>query len=186
VKGRARLALVGLTVAGVLISTSSGASTGLAHPVLTEAISSVSRITDRLELAKTRVVAGSSIKGQLVIENPGSAINLSDGCRPSVRVVLGNASYQQQVAFPLSCDGRPFFIAHGTTRIPVTVFTTYFSCADPATEEQVLPPALPPATLPAWVGNVPPGLAAGKYHTSVVWDGAVPIPLPKSVTVTVS
>jgi hypothetical protein len=173
-----------------------GLSVVRATPALAQPKGSSNKaISDHLELRATHVVAGQSIKGTLVVENRGNAINLTKvatvtirrrdrktstqlaGCRPDVGLGLSNSHYRQEISFLVQCSPKPFIIRHGATRIPVTIYTTYTGCAQPG--GTVTP------TNPACLANGPPPMPVGRYKTQVVWSETVPLPTPKAVTVTV-
>jgi hypothetical protein len=40
--------------------------------------------------------------------------------------------YRQGILFTAQCSPKPFIIRYGATRIPVTIYTTYTGCAQPA------------------------------------------------------
>ena len=184
-----RESLTPYALLGVL-ALSIGLGTGLG---IAEAPSpSTGPITDQLVLGATRVSAGKEIHGVLVVGNPGGTINLTrvatvtvrrkirlSGCMPGVGVGLGNSHYQQGVGFLLPCSGAPFLIRRGTTRIPVTILTTYVSCAQ---LDGTVTPSNPPCASSHGVLHAPP-LPAGTYETRVDWSETVPIPTPKAVTV---
>lgn len=155
------------------------------------------RITDRLVLNSTQVRAGQAIQGTLLVDNPGSPIDLTrlatvevhpgdartarlTGCRPAVAVGLSNRDVTQEPAFAFSCMPRPFLILHGTTRIPVTVITTYLGC------QQLGGGGITPGGVACRNGDQPPPLPAGHYRTRVVWSETVPIPPPRAVTVSLT
>jgi hypothetical protein len=85
------------------------------------------KIFDRLELSTTHTAAGPTIKAALVIYNPGFAMNLTPtgGCEPYFAVFLSSARATQEIGFDKDCQSTPLVIAHGTTRFPFTVETTY-------------------------------------------------------------
>ena len=155
------------------------------------------KITDQLVLSITKVAAGRPIHGTLVVDNPGGPIDLTKlasielhpgkpgsarltGCRPEVAVGLSNRQVSQRPAFDLSCSPQPFLIAHGTTRIEVTALTTYLGCLQPGGSSSQ------PGTPACLNGNQVPPLPAGRYQASVVWSETVPLPRPRSVTVTLT
>lgn len=188
---RGRLARHLLLGVMVLVATLS-----FAFPPSDASPSAAQRFTDRLELSTTSVASGQEIKGWLVVENRGSAINLTKvatvpirrpgrtpsirlaGCRPDVGIGLSNSHYQQSINFLAQCSPKPFVIRHGVTRIPLTIFATYSGCAQPG--------GTVTATSPACLSTgFPPPLPAGRYKTQVAWSEIVPIPTPKPLTVTV-
>ena len=152
------------------------------------------RITDRLVLDSTQVRAGQAIQGTLLVDNSGSPIDLTElatielhpgdtrtarltECRPAVAVGLSNRDVTQEPAFAFSCSPLHFSIVHGTTRIPVTVTTTYLGC------QQLGDVGITPGGVACRNGDQPPPLPAGRYRTRVVWSETVPIPAPAAVMV---
>jgi hypothetical protein len=133
-------------------------------------------ITDHLHLDQTRVVAGRSVNGDLIVYNPGSTINVSKGCEPQLAVQLNKGGFHQTIPFPAVCEtGQPLLIHHGTTMLPVSVDTTYNICSQS-------PPYS--VTLPRCLGTDPPPLPAGTYMAKAFWAGTVPLPAPKEVALT--
>ncbi|MGO9343410.1 MAG: hypothetical protein ACLP6E_12980 [Acidimicrobiales bacterium] len=134
------------------------------------------RLSDHLALDKTRVVAGQSVDGKLVIYNPGKTFNLNKGCQPQLAVALNRGKFHQQIAFSTVCDGAPLLIDHGTTHLPVIVNTTYDQCTQSGPGTPLLPKCLAD-------GGIPP-LPPGTYMAKVVWSGQVPLPTPNEVALT--
>ena len=149
-------------------------------------------VTDYLELTTTRILAGREIHGALVVENSGRTINLTkvatvkvrgktklSGCIPSVGVGLDDGNFSQGVGFALPCVGTPFLIPTGTTRIPITIVTSYMECGG-----QPVTPTNPRCVFSKGNLHFPP-LPAGIYKTQVDWSATVPLPSPMTVNVTV-
>jgi hypothetical protein len=134
------------------------------------------RLSDHLALDETRVIAGQSVNGALVISNPGKTLNLTKVCQPQLAVGLNLGNFHQTIAFASVCDGAPLLIDHGTTRLPVSVSTTYDQCSQSGPGTPTLPKCLAD-------GGIPP-LPAGTYMAKVVWDGPVPLPTPNEVALT--
>jgi hypothetical protein len=150
---------------GASIAASAGASRPL-------------RLAEVVDLNATQVVRGEPLSGALVVSNPGAAIDLNPyGCRPGFVVVLTNSSLPPFVGrWPASCVVRAFVIPHGTTRLPVSVLTTYLGCVGPGGAAPGLPPCLAS-------GQSPP-LPQGVYEAELVWAGPVPLPPAQPVVVT--
>jgi hypothetical protein len=154
------------------------------HPVLTKG--GASRITARLELAKTRAVAGTTIHGYLVIVNRGQSFPIADECTglgPAVVVLVGSEARQEPVMF--ACvSAAVTTIAHGTTRIAVTITTTYTGCSSDAEQPQGQPVTTPPCLPPPQ--EIPP-LRTGRYRTQVVWiQYPPPLPVPGTIVITLT
>jgi hypothetical protein len=182
-------------LAVLVLSTGLGVGLGLS-----EAPRAVNHgVTDRLELSTTQVVGGRRITGWLVIENRGAAINLTEvatitvkhrgrrpstrlaGCSPGVGVELFDSHYHQGVGFLLPCSSQPVVLRHVTTRLPVTIITTYPSCLEPGGSQAPTATPIPSCVPPNY--NMPPPLPPGRYETQVVWDETVPVPRPKTVVI---
>jgi len=139
------------------------------------------QLSTRIVLSRTRVVAGSPIKGFVVVTNRGKPLKLWDQsgpvkCRPDYAVVLTNDRIPPDVMFLFDCGGRPLLIPSGVTRLPATVITTYDGCGMyAATKSQ-------PKCLPGL--RVPP-LPAGSYRATLVGQG-LRLPAPKAVSVTLT
>ena len=77
------------------------------------------RVTARLELPSTRLRAGSTIHGKLVLTNSGDLpVDLNQGCTPKWVVVLGRGTRPPGVAFSLDCGVEPFVVKPGTSTRP--------------------------------------------------------------------
>jgi anti-sigma factor RsiW len=142
-------------------------------------IGAAPKLSDRLVLDKTRVVAGKYVKATIVVSNPGKTFDVETVCQPQIAVQLHKGSLYQQIYSPLiGCAGNPLIVRHGTTRIPVGVFTTYGNCAN-------VPPYI--KTIPHCLSNnrIPP-LPAGTYKTLVLWGGRTSLPKPKAVDLTLT
>jgi hypothetical protein len=144
----------------------------LAHRTSTTSptTTAVARISDSISLSTTRAVAGTTIKGVFIVNNPGGPIKLtdSDGCHPAYGVTLTT------LAFGLPCIGAPLTIKHGTNRFPVTVSTSYQECLPPGGTSSV--------PVPKCVeGKIPP-LPPGTYHAKLASEG-LDLPTPRPVTV---
>lgn len=137
------------------------------------------RLTDRVELSKSRVVSGQPISGTLVVTSKAPApINLTRTCRPDFQVVIGNGSITQHPGFAAVCGLQPFYIQPGINRFPITVITTYLGCEQPGGSSAV--------STPTCVKNGPPPLPPGIYHTALFGSGATPLPKPAPVEVTLT
>jgi hypothetical protein len=132
-------------------------------------------LTDRLVLRNTRVIAGTPIRGTLLVSNrSGRAINLNRGCRPSYEVALTSPRYTPSIAFAADCSVQPFIIRPGTNRLPVTVQTTYLACSATGSSAGQVPRCRH--------GNRMPPLPAGRYDAVLFGDG-LPLPAPAGVIV---
>jgi hypothetical protein len=187
------LLLIAMAGAGIFIGVSSGhvrkvqiPATQTSRPVH-EVGPSEARLSDQISLDHTRGVAGKTINGYLIVENKGPAINLTPrtrqvsgrtmpGCQPAFQVYLSNNKVTQTVAFSDVCSTAPFTIGHGTTRLPVTLVTTYTAC-------QQLPNSDPTAQVPSCLISGEPPLPPGTYNAKVAWSQTVQLPNPKAVTV---
>jgi hypothetical protein len=138
-------------------------------------------MTIQIELSATRAVAGPPINGNLVITNPGPAVNLTDlepsGCKPGFSVYLTNGTIKNEAPSTTDCVGAAFIIAQGTTTLPFTIFTTYVSCS---TSQSAVTTPNDPLCLSSGMPPLPPGT----YQATIGWDEVVPLPQPRPVTVT--
>ena len=143
-------------------------------------------LTDRLVLRPLHVVAGTPIKGALVVIYRGPApINLTRlnpqgaglTCRPKYAVVLTNHRIPPEIAFTSDCSQRPFIIKPGVNRLAITADTTYGSCSEAASQATHLSPACLHGR------QVMPSLPPGRYEAVLVGDG-LPFPAPAPVPVT--
>jgi hypothetical protein len=137
-------------------------------------------LTDRLVLQQTRVIAGTPIKGWLVVTYRGRApINLNRGCRPQYAVVVTNHQFPPDVAFAADCSAAPFVIRPGENRLAVTVITTYRKCAQVAGQVT--------SSMPACLHGrqIMPSLPPGQYEAVLVGDG-LPLPAPAPIPVSLA
>ena len=137
-------------------------------------------LTVQITLSTAEVPAGQTINGILVIENQRSAFDLSQAvpghCYPEFAITLARGSFRNSVGFQASCLQTSFVIAHGATRIPFMVTTTYTECGNPGGSSlSSIPPCL--------AGNRLPTLPKGSYHAVIVWSSKVPLPTPTPVPV---
>ncbi|HMK96709.1 MAG TPA: hypothetical protein VK425_04120 [Acidimicrobiales bacterium] len=150
-----------------------GATTTTIPPAFAE-------MTVQITLSATRVVAGTPIKGNLVVTNPGPAVNLTrlepSGCMPGFAVYLTNGTISNPPAFATDCTSGPLVIAHGTTTLPFTVLTTYGACTTESAETT--------PNLPLCLSTGMPQLPPGTYWATIAWSEAVRLPQPRRVTVT--
>jgi Protein of unknown function (DUF4232) len=178
------LALIVLAAVGIGVGVGIG---GTRH--LNTAAGSTSKVSDYLHLDETRITAGQSVDGSLVVQNPGKTINLTPptrevggqpvaGCQPSLLVELYRGTFSQQVYVSNPCDQGPLLVKHGTIRLPVTVMTTYGICSPSGPSSTNMPPCL--------ASGRPPPLPPGRYLAKAGWTGSVPLPEPKAVALTLS
>jgi hypothetical protein len=149
------------------------------------AFPATNRTTVQIVLRTSHVVAGRSIKGELVVYNPKAAINLTDRvgpphCAPGFAVILMQGHFRNDVNFTLDCSTRPLVIAHGFTRFPIAVRTLYNSCV-------TLGGGPPSTNTPLCLsGDGIPRLPQGSYEAVIQWSTSVPLPRPAPVAVTLS
>ena len=139
------------------------------------------QLSTRIVLSLTHVVAGSPIKGFVVVTNRGKPLNLSGRsgpfeCRPGYAVVLTNDRIQPDIAWPLNCSARGLLIPSGVTRLrsrssrPMTVVTC-------------MPPRSPSRSAYRVFGchRCPPA-PTEQFSSAQGFDS----PLPKAVSVTLT
>lgn len=134
-------------------------------------------LTDSIHLDKTRVVAGTTVKGTLIATNAsGHTVNLLyRGCRPNYGIALTNGTILASPAFAASCSSAPLVLKPGVTKLPAYMITTYQGC----TSGPPHPPKVPQC---AANGSIPP-LPTGRYLA--VLDG-VDLALPPAQPVPVT
>jgi hypothetical protein len=134
------------------------------------------QLQTRIELNSTRVKAGTSIQGTLVVTNhSSSAINLTKRCEPQYGVTLTNSQFLPEYGFADVCLGAPFVIHTGVNRLPIEVGTTYMGCT--------MTPSTASVSSPKCTATGPPPLPDGRYEAILVGNG-LPLPAPVPVTVT--
>ena len=172
---RSRLSPVALIVCLVAGVVACGGSTGRVGGGGVVAAANV--LTEVIQLSATQVVGGQPIPAALVVSNPGGTINLNPhGCRPEFTIVLTNSDFPPHVAWPAMCVAGPFLVPHGTTRLPISVLTTYPGCLQPGGSG---------SGLPKCSTSGPPPLPPGAYTAVLEWEGAVPLPPAQPVAVTI-
>ena len=123
---RRRLGSVVVVVVVVAVAISLGAllpeGLGLRSATSRAAAASAAapgRVTARISLPSTRLPARSTVKGHLVLTNPGKRpIDLNQGCTPKWDVLLGRGARPPEIAFSLECGVEPFVVKPGATRLP--------------------------------------------------------------------
>jgi hypothetical protein len=138
-------------------------------------------LVDHLQLDRTRVAAGTAIRGALVVTNDGDrTVNLAyKGCRPSYMVALTTSTFAPQYGFVLPCEAQPLAIkARTTTALPISVSTSDLDArCTPATQAAV-------QGVPTCLANGMAPLPVGTYFAVLVGqDLALPPPAPVVVTV---
>ncbi len=137
-------------------------------------------LSDRLVLTTTSVLAGTPIKGTLLVIYTGrKPINIDRPCGSHDTVVLTNRRFPDasEVPFLLDCSTSPVIIKPGENRLAVTVPTTYWQCSEVASQATSSSPACPP-------GHRMPPLPAGQYQAVLVGDSlAIPAPAPVRVVI---
>ena len=184
-------------VALIVLAGCSGAAPQVRRASPTTTIPAVRRgqITDLLVVSTAQVVTGRNLVATLVIDNSGDAIDLTKlatarvneapgklipehtGCKPNFVVNLIGEGAKQQISVTADCEGAPFVIRHGTTRLPFQMTTLYSACLQGGGQTT---PALPDCQN----GSVPP-LPVGTYETQVAWSETVPVPSPKPLKVSI-
>jgi hypothetical protein len=113
-------------------------------------------MTARVVLPSLTMTAGSSMPGNVVVENnTGHAIRVS-GCVKLFQVLLASSTYQPPVAW-FTCSQR-FTIPAGESRYPVTVWASYNQCSQGQPQHGLR------ACRPD--GRMPP-LPPGTYHAKL-------------------
>jgi hypothetical protein len=133
-------------------------------------------LTDRIELATSRIRSGRSLDGALIVVNHSTrSINLTHPCRPEFTVALTNSRYMPLVAFTTGCSDQAFMVKPGTNRLPLHVTTTYLACGQTPSS----------STKPRCTSSGPPPLPPGIYDAVLIGFGLrLPEPQPVAVTLT--
>jgi len=128
-------------------TTAPPASTTIAAPVRSSTPSPPPPgVSGSIELPSSTLVAGSTERGTLIIENNSSApVNLTTAgpvaCKPSWTVILTSAHIPQEAAFKTSCVPRPMVVAVGETRLTFTLRSDYRACSESGHGQDALTPA---------------------------------------------
>ena len=131
-------------------------------------------VTARVVLPSRTLAAGSSMSGQVLVENTtGHAIHVS-GCVKLFQVLLTSSAYRPVVGW-LTCLQR-FTIPVGESRYPVRVWASYSQCSQ-GRPQHGLKPCRPG-------GRMPP-LPPGTYHAKLFQDGNL-VRVPPAFTVRVT
>jgi hypothetical protein len=114
-------------------------------------------VSARVVLPTTTMRTGTSITGQVVVENHSGHVLRASGCLSLLAVLLRNDHVKSKAVWPLCV--QPFTIPTGQSTYPITVMARYQSCPPPPCAEGG-PPPLPPgdyrATLFRSTPQLPP------------------------------
>jgi hypothetical protein len=130
------LALVALSIVSALASPAAGSGTATKGQVANP------QITIRITLDRTRVVAGTSIKGTAVLTNTTSKAMLVQQCAADGWLAVGLVSKAigfNPVWSEIACPPS-LLLAPGPNRFPVKVITTYGSCLQPGGQSTTFVP----------------------------------------------
>jgi hypothetical protein len=171
---RSLVVVLALLLAGCA-SGSQIATTAKPHTALTPAHHHPSApMTARVVLPSRTMTAGTSISGQVLVDNTtGHAIDVS-GCGNLFQVLLTNSTYRPTVRW-LTCLQR-FTIPVGESRYEVTVQASYIECSQ-GPPHHGLKPCMP-------AGRMPP-LPPGTYHAKLFQVGNL-VRVPPAPTVRVT
>jgi hypothetical protein len=144
------------------------------HRATTAEIAIRSPLVTHLALARTKVRAGTSIKGTVTFTNTTSEEIEVELCAADGWLNVGLAG--KGIAFEpghlLPACAPSVVLGPGRSTFPVTVLTTYLGCSN----------SEPPTTaFPMCVNSVPPPLPIGTYRTVVVTEGLPGDTLPANV-----
>jgi hypothetical protein len=137
-------------------------------------VGAIGKLSDRLVLNKTQVIAGHNVYGSLIIQNPGDTFTVVVGCQP-LQVLLNRGNFHQQ---PSSTEEEcidHLGIRHGITRLAITINTVYDNCHQSET--------VSPNSSRQCAASGPP-LPRGTYLAKVEWGGPMPLPTPNEVALT--
>jgi hypothetical protein len=133
----------------------------------------------RIELPSSTLVAGSTERGTLVIENGTRApLRLTTGgtlaCKPGWTVILTNQQLPQEAAFPSSCDALPMVVRVGETRLPFTLRSDYQACSESGRAQDALTPmCVKDATGLDTSPPLPPGEYRATFFSNIA--GFIPV-----------
>jgi len=135
-----------------------------------------------IELPSNVMVAGSELRGHLVIDNnTGAVVKLprgNGGCTPQWTVSLGNDKIPPIEAFPAMCGLRKLVLRPGQNSLPFTLLARYDHCGGTGPNGPLKP---------ACIGSPPqpPPLPADDYRAILTGTlGGLPTPAPVPVRVT--
>jgi hypothetical protein len=135
-----------------------------------------------IRLDQTRVVGGTSIRGQAVLTNTTSKSILVQQCAADGWLTVGlmNKSIPFDPAMSLIACPPSIRLHPGTNLFPITVMTTYQECLQPGGQSTTY---VPPCS---HVYGVPP-LPAGSYITKLVTAGLpTKTAIPRAIMITVT
>jgi hypothetical protein len=199
-RGRARTLaaplVTALVVAAVVVTVLALAHTGGGHPRPAASAPAPAPVASgshgpnhpldvKIELDRTTVQAGDPINGEAIVTNATAHPLVIADCHGEwIQVGLTNATvpYAPVWAGCLSLPGTTLPV--GTTRIPISVRSTYNACtqhAGSATADM-------PACLHGRDGAIMPPLPPGSYTTRTVMiePKGVPVPTPNAIHVTLT
>lgn len=152
---------------------------------LVQAIIADDRVEDallsaRLELPAGSVRAGSSLSGEIVVQNDTGKPVVFEACTGPYQVVLSGESVSQTANVPLCA--MSFTLSPGESRWPVAIDANYSACT---THESTGTPDDHIGTLPRCGPTMsPPPLPPGSYTVSFRAPAGVPIPPLVTIEVT--
>ncbi len=101
------------------------------------------KLTGRLELPDTRIVAGTAMTGFLILDNQTGhpvRVTAGPGCAPKWAVTLGNQQIPNGPFFTQECSRRHFVLPVGAQQFPFTVAANYLTGVNPCNCLGPLPP----------------------------------------------
>jgi hypothetical protein len=157
-----------------LVSGSPGSDDGPVAPVDTiTATTSPAPLRARLELPSDRMVAGSTMAGEVVVDNDTGQPIDTISCVSLYGAFLTSERYSQPAAWR-TC-AQPFRVPIGESRWPVAVIASQWGCALGGAQD-----GIPPCE----GSGTPPPVPAGTYEVRVGSGGDGP-PVPDPVTIEV-
>jgi len=150
----------------VLLSADGRQLAELVHPT----------VTARIELPSDTMVAGTDMKGHLVVDNETGHVIKAEGCGSLFAVALSNADYQPDIAWTTCLEELD--VPTGESTYPVSVSASTNSCTNGPPSDGI-PTCSPP--------NTPPPLAPGSYEARLYQSAHVvpdPPPIPIHVVAT--
>jgi hypothetical protein len=122
----------------------------------------------RIRLSQTSVSAGQPIHGVAVVTNSNAHTVLIVTCHHQwIQVGLTGATVPFEAPFHLCRDNPGTTVQPGTSRMPITIQTTYPACTPtPRSATARMPACLRPG--PHRYADMPPPLPPGHYFTKTV------------------
>jgi hypothetical protein len=131
-------------------------------------------VSARVVLKSQTMRGGSSMSGEVIVQNNSGHALHPTGCVRLFGIALSNGSFHQDPAWE-SCL-QFFTIPVGSSRYPVTVTAAYLACSSGHAVGNLR------ACLK---NNAPPPLPPGRYRATLIQQGNLVVPTPRAIAVRV-